>query len=258
MAKSTNKGVINLFGKGSGSGDGVKYSQLLERLIAAFEYEFPEDYDKENVVSLAVSAWNFANLKGIMPVEEFKKVMSMAPEGDSETLLVKKMIAHKYKEFRDFERFIVDYELKEKKGEAVLTVITQEKEAYLQEMMEEAEAGMDEDDFDEGFIDRSAVIVVPKEPFFEWYRALYPKNPIAEKMKAANTYLVDYIEDLSAMDKWMDKRFDYFFKSELNEWHTDKKDWPKKRTYAMFKEWFQVIPSTEVYDIEYRPIHKVH
>ena len=261
MAKSNNNGVINLFEKKSDSkGDGIKYSELLERLMEPFENEFPEEFYQEDALSLAMSAWNFANLKDIMPSEEFEKVMNMAPDSGEDIVLLKKMIDRKYKEFRNYDRFIADFELKEEGGEPILSVLTQEKEAYLQEMVDEADAqvndGFDEDDYEEGFVNRSAITVVPKTPFFEWYKALYPDNPIREEIKAANTYLVDYFNAPSEMEAWLDKRFDYFFKSELNEWHSKTKDWPKKRTYAMFKEWFQVISCMEVYDTEMSPVRK--
>lgn len=261
MAKSNNNGVINLFGKNDGPQDEQKYSNLLERLIAPFEKEFPEDFYKEDVFELAVSAWNFACLSEVIPAEEFENVMSMAPEQDQEMQLVKKMIDLKIKELKDYDRFIVDFELEERDDEIVLTVMTQEKESYLMAMADEAAAEFDDSDFsemdhDEGFIDRSAIIVMPKAPFYEWYNALYPEEPMNEGKKA-NSYLVDYLEDDTAMERWLAKKFDYFFKSELDEWHPNKKDWPKKRTYKMFKEWFEVISCPDVYDTESRPVFKM-
>jgi len=34
--------------------------------------------------------------------------------------------------------------------------------------------------------------------------------------------------------------FSEIFERELEGWHTDEADWPKKRTLTMFKQWFHV------------------
>lgn len=43
---------------------------------------------------------------------------------------------------------------------------------------------------------------------------------------------------------------------ELDDWHMNKKEWPQKRNYKMFKEWFQIDFSSMVYDMEKRPVSK--
>ena len=43
---------------------------------------------------------------------------------------------------------------------------------------------------------------------------------------------------------------------ELDGWHTNKKEWPQKRTYKMFKEWFRIDISTAVYDIENKTLYR--
>ncbi len=43
---------------------------------------------------------------------------------------------------------------------------------------------------------------------------------------------------------------------ELTEYHEIKKEWPQKRSYKMFRQWFQINVSTIVYDLEKRPVIK--
>jgi len=43
---------------------------------------------------------------------------------------------------------------------------------------------------------------------------------------------------------------------ELQDWCTDKRSWPKKRSYKTFKQWFRVDISTAVYDLEKTPVSK--
>ena len=57
-------------------------------------------------------------------------------------------------------------------------------------------------------------------------------------------------------DSWLKKRFDRFFQLELEEWHADKKEWPQKRNYKMFTEWFEISFSSFVMDMENTPIAK--
>jgi hypothetical protein len=73
---------------------------------------------------------------------------------------------------------------------------------------------------------------------------------------------VDYqnVFEKLANDKlkaWVKKKFDKLFTFELEAWNDNKKEWPQKRNYKMFKQWFQVAISTLVYDLENKPISKL-
>ena len=57
-------------------------------------------------------------------------------------------------------------------------------------------------------------------------------------------------------EAYLKKKFDKYFMMELDGWHTNKKEWPQRRTYKMFKEWFRIDISTAVYDLEKTPISK--
>jgi len=69
-------------------------------------------------------------------------------------------------------------------------------------------------------VNRSGIGVKPKRPLLDWINALYP----------------DMIE--------------------LNERHTDEADWPQKRNYKLFKEWFDTQIYSMVVDIEESPLRK--
>jgi hypothetical protein len=75
-----------------------------------------------------------------------------------------------------------------------------------------------------------------------------------EDIKETNIYLVD--DKIDDVEKWLKKKFDKFFMMELDEWFENKKDWPQKRNYKMFKQWFQVDVSTMIYDLEKNPVLK--
>lgn len=247
--------VIDLFSSAeSVSNKGTKYSDLLNDLIKPFEDDFSEEMDIDDVINFSMNAWNMGCMSLIVPEKEFAQLLVTNQMAEPEGTILKKMIALKKKKFAEYDRFISDFGIEEKAGELVLTVATQDKESFLETLMDEPfELQPNEADFDEGYINRYAVILKPKQPFYDWANALNPNDPFPVDDEA-NIYLVketdDYIQD------WLRKKFDRFFMTELEQWHTNKKDWPQKRSYKMFKDWFDIEISTMIYDFEKQPIYK--
>lgn len=245
--------VINLFGdKTIEQKEDVKYSQLLEQFIVPFAKDFDEVEFYEDVIDFTVTAWNFGNMKLILPEGESDAIVDAIQDEDVDVELLKRMIAHKIEKFKEYPNFIVDYEVGERNGDPLLTVVTQEQDAYLDAMAEDMEDGHSEDDFEENYINRTALILKPLQPFSDWLTKLYPGE--MHDLSEMTTYLISLeIEDEEA---WLKIKFDDLFMRELEGWHTNKKDWPQKRTYSMFKQWFQVEVSTMVFDLEKEPVFK--
>ena len=85
---------------------------------------------------------------------------------------------------------------------------------------------------------------------------MYPDDDdFEEDIKETNIYLID--DTIDDVEKWLKKKFDKFFMMELDEWHTNKKEWPQKRNYKMFNLWFQVEISRMIYDLEKQPVLKL-
>ena len=239
--------VIDMFsGKNIAQNEEKKYSDMLNDFIKPFENDFPEDMDINDVIGFACNAWNLGCLSQIMQKEEFNKTLSTNPFPEPQKTILKKMIDLKNKKFSSYERFIDDFKLEEKGGELVFTVLTQEKETFLTNLMEEA-------DFEEAYINRYALVIKPLQPFFDWLNELSPENPVNE-VHESNIYLID--DGIDDVEKWLKKKFDKFFTMELYDWHTEKKEWPQRRSYKMFKEWFSIDISTMIYDMENRPVCK--
>ncbi|MHB1146326.1 MAG: ferritin family protein [Lutibacter sp.] len=250
--------VIDLFGGKNviPNTKGISYSKLIDQFLGPFQNEFPEDFYLEDIFEFAITAWNFGNMSTLMPKDEFERIMAIAEKEANHYKLLRKMIDYKAANFKTYSNFIADFEIIEKNGEDVLTVITQEQEDYLAEM-----SGFDDDneyapaDFVENYINRHGIVVKPLKSFADWLFNLYPEDGYPEFMES-NIYLVnDEIEDLEV---WLKKKFDKFFMFELESWNTNKKEWPQKRTYKMFRQWFQVELSTMVFDMEKQPVSKSH
>lgn len=256
--KKTKNNVINLFDTKIVPNTGVKYSELLEQFISPFVDEFGETEYVEDILEFAINAWNFGNMESILPKDEFKKLIKSIEEEEINVLLLQKMIDYKIYNFKKYNNFIVNYELKEVKAgeDPILSIVTQEKDTYLANMFDSLDNEVSDADFEENYINRSAIVLKARQPFVDWYIKLNPQGGLdfEEEIKETNIYLID--DKIDDIEKWLRKKFDKFFMMELSEWCTDKKKWPQKRNYKMFKLWFRVETSEFIYDLEKKPVLK--
>jgi len=88
-------------------------------------------------------------------------------------------------------------------------------------------------------INRSSVIVRPKQPYIDWAAQLDDSGVTPDANAEKTIYLIpEYGDDVEAMEI-LSRCFDIIFEAELDGWHTDKSAWPKDRTFAMFRDWFE-------------------
>jgi len=105
-------------------------------------------------------------------------------------------------------------------------------------------------------IDRNAIIVRPKKPYFDWLNQVMPEEEPINQNDENNIYLVREMESNEDVLKWVKKHFELIFDNELNDWYTDEDKWPQQRTYKMFSEWFEIEICSMVLDLEEDPITK--
>jgi len=253
--------VINLFENNKiVPNSGVKYSDLLEQFMNPFMSGFKDYEYVEDIIEFAINAWNFGNMKSIIPPEEFDETRKDIPKTDIDFVLLNKMIDYKAEKFKEYENFIVDFELKQiDNGDPILRVITQEQDAYLTNMLDvmekEDSQQYSQEDFEENYINRVAIILKPLQPLIDWHNSIYPDSKIDETdIAETNIYLVN--DEIDDIEKWLKKKFDKFFMLELSDWHTNKKEWPQRRNYKMFKLWFRIEISEMIYDLEKSPVLK--
>lgn len=104
-------------------------------------------------------------------------------------------------------------------------------------------------------INRNAILVKPKKPFFDWMNTTDPEMPVTE-LQEGNIYLVAEKDSNEMVEKWLSRNFEKIFVNELNDWYTDENTWPKKRTFKMFKEWFDFEIHSMILDLENSAIVK--
>lgn len=246
---------INLFGNTKiVQNEGVKYSELLMQMMNPFEKEFG-DTELEDAIDMAVNAWNIANMLEILPdytIEDTKKELNKLPHSSSK--IIEKMIDYKRKHFSQYTNFIRDYEISSiGNADPVLTVITEPEDQFIAEMIEQMELSRpyENQDYEQNYINRVAIIIKPLKPLADWYKKLYPEDTDFEP--ETNIYLLEEDKDI---DAWLKKKFDQIFQFELEIYHLNKKEWPQKRNYKMFKEWFEITIVPNIFDFEKSPVSK--
>jgi hypothetical protein len=78
-------------------------------------------------------------------------------------------------------------------------------------------------------LNRSAIIVRPRKPFLDWAAQLDDSEMLPNSEGEQTVYLIPESDG-----------FDIVFESELFAWHTRESDWPQARTFAMFRDWFDI------------------
>jgi hypothetical protein len=102
-------------------------------------------------------------------------------------------------------------------------------------------------------INRHLIILMPKQPVLDWIKRVDPNPPnltLDQLRLEQNAFLVP--EDLDGQqdaEKWVQRRWQMFFEGFLAEWYTVESWWPQKRTFKMFKDWFDVQYHSMVWDM---------
>ncbi len=97
-------------------------------------------------------------------------------------------------------------------------------------------------------LNRSAITVSAKQPFLDWANSLTPEFPMESKVLGeSHTYLTN--PDFEDAEKHLKKYFKAIFEEELEGIWTDANEWPQKRDFKTFCEWFHFEISDWVQDL---------
>jgi hypothetical protein len=103
-----------------------------------------------------------------------------------------------------------------------------------------------------GMINRGAIVVKPKQPFLDWLRAL--PEPVLditleELREDCSAYLLPDWDSEEKLQRMLSQCCADIFEEQLAAWFTDESQWPKKRAWAAFTEWFDVEPHSVVINL---------
>ena len=109
-------------------------------------------------------------------------------------------------------------------------------------------------------INRSLMILRPKQPFLDWARWLddESKDLTLDSLNEDSTaYLIPEIWQDSDQEKFLQTYYDILFEEQLEGWWTDEVSWPQQRDLKLFLEWFEVEFHSLVFDLCDEPIRVV-
>jgi hypothetical protein len=98
-------------------------------------------------------------------------------------------------------------------------------------------------------LNRAVLIVRPKQPYLDWAAGLDDSGLVPDIEGEKTAYLIPSFEDDAEAEAVLKHIFLEIFERELEGWHTAEADWPKKRTFAMFKQWFHLEFHSMVEDL---------
>lgn len=101
-------------------------------------------------------------------------------------------------------------------------------------------------------INRSAIVIQPQQPFLDWlHRAdTTSEELVLESLRIEPTiYLLPETTSKDDADRLLQRCFDEIFTEQLNAWCRDTDTWPSKRTFKMFRQWFEWSYHSMIYDL---------
>jgi hypothetical protein len=104
-------------------------------------------------------------------------------------------------------------------------------------------------------VNRGSIIVVPKQPFYDWANSLDPEHKMSPDDNAENCcYLIRDDHESDDIEKVVRKYYKEIFENELFGMWTDESAWPQNRTFKLFKEWFSFYSGSLTFDLLDKPI----
>lgn len=108
-------------------------------------------------------------------------------------------------------------------------------------------------------VNRSVIIVIPQEPFWNWLNGL-PNSDLSgmtleDLQEDANSYLIDPCENADEVWDEVENRIEEIFAAELADWCTDEAEWPDL-VPEIFGEWFAIELSSIVTDLSSQPLQR--
>ncbi|PWH86213.1 hypothetical protein [Brumimicrobium oceani] len=105
-------------------------------------------------------------------------------------------------------------------------------------------------------INRNAVLIIPKQAFFDWANSVFPEDPTnATDYSEYNTYLIAEDSFQDNAEEALENYWEFIFENELFDISTDDDDWPKDLTWELFKSFFNFHFSSIVTDLEDNPFY---
>jgi len=103
-------------------------------------------------------------------------------------------------------------------------------------------------------LNRAVLLLKLKQPAIDWVNEADPTGNPGISLDNANkdrkVFLVDesVADDLVNVTHWLKLNWERLFEEELESWYIDESLWVEKRSFDMFRQWFEVETHSIVVD----------
>jgi hypothetical protein len=245
-----------------------KYSEMLVDLIKPYLDEVPHIDDLEEMVNLGIMAWNMAVMTTLgLPNHDamIKTTLQESGMEDADKKNVLAIINEKLKKYPDATHVIQEYELVED-GNGMMNVklTSQPLNSFLASVEnmdflgedESEEDDWDEEQYEEGWVNRCTMLVMPKDAFWEWVKQQAPSYKAPTVMGGGSVFLIPELEEESEAQKWLKKNFRTIYEQQLDTWLDEYPGLSPKQDYKTFQQFFTVRFFDAPFDTENEPVLK--
>src|ERR1700680_2544717 len=92
-------------------------------------------------------------------------------------------------------------------------------------------------------LNRSAIVVKPRQPFLDWLHAADPtshKLTLRELVQEPTVYLIPECDTDEDVGEALRELCEEIFIEQLAGWFTDTTTWPQDRSFDVFCRWFDI------------------
>jgi hypothetical protein len=98
-------------------------------------------------------------------------------------------------------------------------------------------------------INRSVLIVRPKQACLDWAAGLESAGPLPDPYAEQTVYMIPCFECREDAEEILSSFYETVFERQLLSWHADRSVWPQNRDINAFREWFNVELHSVVEDL---------
>ena len=106
-------------------------------------------------------------------------------------------------------------------------------------------------------LNRSAIIVTPKQPFLEWLHSIDLSShdlKMTDLRSDPSVYLFPECNDDNELTRYLKEACEKIFEQELESWDRMEETWPKDRSFEAFRRWFDYSIHWMIFDLADHPL----
>jgi|SRR5450755_4681168 hypothetical protein len=106
-------------------------------------------------------------------------------------------------------------------------------------------------------LNRSAIVVKPKQQFLDWLHAADPTSStisLIEVQREPTIYLIPECDTDEELADVLRTLCEEIFKEQLDGWYRVPSSWPQDRSYKVFCQWFEYQHHSMLFDLCDEPL----